>query len=251
LDDVNRAHAYVVSHAYAEPKQVHIYWTAGYQSGFGCNNVSCFGPVSGSPNGFGVFIQDALAEMPDVVVHEIGHAYRYNLTSLWASSCPNGEHSTWVRSNLECAWQEGWADFLPTLVNNDPCYDDNSGFPPCGILASNLETPHPRDGLAEGDAVEGRVAGALLDLHDTIGSPPGDNDEGWDNASDYGFWRTWSILNPTSEPSPELTIPDFYNHWNSYSNFASASPIIGPLYQNTIKYPVFVPLVLNDYTESP
>jgi hypothetical protein len=175
-----------------------------------------------------------------VAVHEIAHAYRYNLTNLWATSC-NGTHSTWVTTNDRCAWEEGWADFLPTLVNNDVCYDDNSAYPPCSpsVPAANLETPSWGWGgwgsPSYGTSVEGRVAGTLLDIHDTSGSPTWAGDDGWDNADGYGLQRTWNILDPATEPNQELTLTNFWTHWNSY-NLGSEPPIMGPVYQNTIAY---------------
>jgi hypothetical protein len=244
FDDANRAHDYVLQQTGQEPGQLHVYWATGLLDFNGCTS-SCFGPLQGSPNGYGAFVQDLRPAMPDVAVHEFGHAYRFNLTGLWASNCTQG-HATWMTTNSQCAWEEGWADFLPTVVNNDVCYDDNSTVGPCAIAASNLEDPTWGDNRPTGSEVEGRVAGTLLDMHDYLGFPTFASNEGWDNANGYGFWRTWTILNPSTESNQELTLIDFWTHWNVYSDFATASSMSGPLYQNTIVTHTFLPYLENN-----
>jgi hypothetical protein len=57
FDDANRAHDFWLQKTGHEPGQVHIYWANNMQNLNGCS-TSCFGPVSGSPNGFGAFVQD-------------------------------------------------------------------------------------------------------------------------------------------------------------------------------------------------
>jgi len=108
----------------------------------------------------------------DTVVHETGHHYMWNKTGWWLwwdIGCYN--HQLFSQESLECAWSEGWADFLPLAVNRDWCFD--FGIGPCTGTPDydyyNLEA-HSRDDdqrvFPGGDRVEGRVAGALYDLFD-------------------------------------------------------------------------------------
>lgn len=96
-----------------------------------------------------------------------------------------------------CAWSEGWADFLPLLVNNDPCFEWARG--PCGAgggAFENLEVRSRNDmppAFPWGDRVEGRIAGALYDLFDN-------NNEGFDSAA-FGFDPIAAIV---LDPSPTL-----------------------------------------------
>jgi hypothetical protein len=100
----------------------------------------------------------------------------------WDIGCYN--HQLFSQEDVNCAWSEGWADFLPLVVNGDPCYDFDAG--PCtggpDIRHFNLEA-HSRSDNPQlfpwGDAVEGRVAGALYDLFDNT-------NEGFDSAT-FGF----------------------------------------------------------------
>ena len=71
---------------------------------------------------------------------------------------PQGRHGELSRLR---AWTEGFADWLPLAVNGTSVFkwQANSTY--------DLEPPTSNNaGFQDGDTVEGRVAGALLDLHD-------------------------------------------------------------------------------------
>jgi hypothetical protein len=75
----------------------------------------------------------------------------------WDIGCYN--HQLFSQEDVNCAWSEGWADFLPLVVNGDECYDFGRG--PCGAgggAFENLETRNRNDLpplFPWGDAVEG------------------------------------------------------------------------------------------------
>jgi len=71
-----------------------------------------------------------------VVGHEYGHNIMYTVYGNWMPTtyCPS-PHYVQLSSHVNCAWTEGWANFLPLAVNNDPVYRWASGS------SLNLETP--------------------------------------------------------------------------------------------------------------
>ena len=111
-------------------------------------------------------------------IHEGGHALMdaiYNDDFPPAPNC--NPHSVFGPSSTGCAWTEGWAEWLPARVLNDPFYRwDNGASVP-------LESPSWTTGEAQGDTVEGRVAGALIDLSDNTNEAPWDR---YGEAEAYG-----------------------------------------------------------------
>ena len=86
------------------------------------------------------------------------------------SNCP--AHDIPVAANAICAWVEGFAEWLPAQVYNNPIYLYPSG------RIENLETPSWTTGsYDDGDTVEGRIAGTLIDISDST------NERFWDFAS--------------------------------------------------------------------
>lgn len=76
------------------------------------------------------------------------------------------------QTTLNCAWVNGFADWAATQVFADPVLDFQVGT---AVFHENLETPDwDTAGWDRGDAVEGRVAGALLDLSDAVNEAPWD-----------------------------------------------------------------------------
>ena len=57
------------------------------------------------------------------VDHEYGHQIMYTVyhNSLPDNDCPTPHYIQWA-SGPHCGWVEGWADFLPLAINNDPVY---------------------------------------------------------------------------------------------------------------------------------
>ena len=156
-----------------------------------------------------------------VVAHEYGHNIMYTVYGSWMPTtyCPS-PHYINLSSHVNCAWTEGWANFLPLAVNNDPVYRWASGS------SINLENPTwGSSSWDEGDDVEGHVAGALWDVLDTT-------NEGDDQYSDGGITNIWDTLYHQNDNN-------FSENWSAWKsrghNNSSAGPVMS-LYQSTIDY---------------
>ena len=164
------------------------------------------------------------------VIHEYAHNIMYNVYVTHQGnsfpSTPNcNPHTIQGASSTGCAWVEGWAEFIPSVVNNDPTYRWDSG------ASLDLEGPSWSTwGWDDGDDVEGRVAGALWDIYDT-------NNEGEDQyteGSSPRFSPFWDIFWDQSDST-------FNWHWIAWRNAGNDNSSAGPLmsmYQSTIDYRV-------------
>lgn len=133
-------------------------------------------------------------------------------------------HNLFSQEDVNCAWSEGWADFLPMPVNGDPCYDWGRG--PCGADGGqfeNLEMPTWGDGRPQGDIVEGRVAGALYDLFDNA-------NEGFESAT-FGFALIASIV---FQSPHEDRFSAFWDNWKASGQ--NKHHAVRAIWQNTIDY---------------
>ncbi len=227
FQDLRRAWDYVRNNTGRNPGSVTALWEKNQNSYIGINNSFFYG----GPGDPLIFIADDSSISSDTVVHETGHHYMWNATNWWWWHPNCWSHDFFSQEDANCAWSEGWADFLPLVVNDDQCYDLGPG--PCGFdnyPFKDLETPTWGDNRPQGDVVEGRVAGALYDLFDS-------QNEGYDSA-DFGFDPIADIVfNGTKER--------FYEFWNSW--WASGNNnhhALRAIYQNTIDYdtpPTFDP----------
>jgi hypothetical protein len=150
------------------------------------------------------------------VVHESGHSiFDLAYGGTWPTSdCPN-PHYINLFSGTTCGWTEGWADFLPIPVFNDPVLSWPSG----GTV--DFETPTwGTSGWSNGLGVEGRVAGSLWDIMDS--NNEADNDFFTDNILD--IWQTvWGVNSD-----------NFCQFWDSTANYGIKRSRDNCLYQNTI-----------------
>ncbi len=175
-----------------------------------------------------IFIADNSKNSMDVVVHEDAHKVMINANGYWYVDSNCFQHSIPRASDFKCAWAEGWADFLPLVVNNDQCY--NFGKDKCQGTADqdyyNLELHSRMDNWNDfnwGESVEGRVAGALYDLYDS-------NNEGMDRI----FRGITPIANYALKNPPIQTFQDFWNLWKANEPDTFLSGLT--LYWNTIMY---------------
>lgn len=154
-----------------------------------------------------------------LVVHEAAHSIMDDVYDDVVFSAPNcANHQIHVTSSKGCAWQEGFADWLPTYIYNDPHFRWPNG------AALNLETPTwGTPGWSNFDTTEGRVAGALLDLVDSA-------NDGFDTYGEgvSSIWHTFQWHN-----SP--TFRDFWTH-RSIDGFTIGQAPRAALHQNTIDY---------------
>ena len=111
-------------------------------------------------------------------IHEASHAFMDALyNDDWPPVTNCNPHNIFGNSSTTCAWTEGWAEWVPARVLNDPFYRWPGG------ASLNLETPTWNDGNPHGDQNEGRIAGTLIDLSDSA------NEGYWDRfgeAECYG-----------------------------------------------------------------
>ncbi len=235
FQDLRRAWEFVTGDSDTEPGSVIAKWEKDVNSYLGADSSFFFGQVMGV--GPFIFIADQSSVSSDIVIHEAGHHYIYNLTGWWTpldTGC--WRHSFWTVESQSCAWSEGFADFLPLAVNDpsgmhiDVCFDFDPG--PCGVVPPgrfiNLESPMPGDGNPNGDTVEGRVAGALYDLFDETN--PDTKIDNLDNA-DFDFV---AIANIVGQTSPKTTFSEFWQGWQASGQ--NQHHTVRALHQKTIEY---------------
>jgi hypothetical protein len=226
FQDMRRAWQYVNNNTnpQVDPGSTLAIWQAGENFLPPCGN-SCFyglGPY--------LFITHNSRFSTDVVVHETGHHYMWNATGWWLwwdYSCYY--HVIFNVEDVNCAWSEGWADYLPLPVNydnnNDTCYDNGIG--PCAgrpdIDYYDLESHGRGDQFPWGDTVEGRIAGALYDLFDSA-------NDGYDNAS-FGFDPIADIV---FQDPVEDRFTAFWEGWKTSGQ--NKHNAVRAIYQNTIDY---------------
>jgi hypothetical protein len=175
-----------------------------------------------------VHLRAADPDARSVVVHELGHgvmdnAYHDNFPSA-EPSCQT--HFIERANGPVCGWTEGFADWFQAAVYNDP------RFVFVGGATTDLEGPTwGTAGWDNGDTVEGRVAGAMIDLVDST------NERYWDRHA---------------EPSPGPLMQTLFNHrattfrefWGQRAGdgFDVGPDALAALYQNTIDYDFRDPL---------
>jgi hypothetical protein len=223
FDDLHRAKEYVLATTGYSPGTAEVRWE---------DNVNCFFlNVQICNSGFwpapplnGIFISDQHVTSRDVVLHEISHQYMSNAMGQWFWQADQW-YDWWFNciahrpfdpgKTALCAWTEGWADFMPMAVQGTTEWN---GYQ---FEASTWSVP-PGDNLT-GDAIEGRVAGALYDLFDNT-------NDGWDQVS-FGFGPIWT--NMARQPR-ETTFNAFWQNWRASGNNQHLA--VQAIYQNTIDY---------------
>lgn len=165
---------------------------------------------------------------PTTVIHEIGHGVMddtYEDDFPPTTNC--SPHSIQGASSQGCAWTEGWAEWFPASVLNDPFFRWPSG------AFLNLETPTwGTAGWDSGDSTEGRIAGALIDISDF------DNEVYWDRYGEGDPGNVWTtFLNHVSD-----TLFQFWSQRAADGFDVAASGALANVYQNTVDYTFRDPL---------
>ena len=135
------------------------------------------------------------------VIHEASHATMDAVYNDAFPSAPNcNPHSIFGNSSTGCAWTEGWAEWLPARVLNDPFFRWPSG------ASLDLENPTWNDGNPHGDQNEGRIAGTLIDLSDS-------NNEGfWDRyTEDEAYGASHEETFSTALNQVSGTLSEYFN----------------------------------------
>lgn len=156
-----------------------------------------------------------------VVGHEYGHNMMWTIYGAWMPTtyCPS-PHYIQYYSHVNCAWTEGWANFITIAVNDEPVYYWASGS------SLNLETPSwTTANWDDGDGVEGRVAGGLWDILDAA-------DDGDDTYSDGGLTNIWDTIYHQNDTN----YSEYWTAWLSRGHDNSSAGPIMSNYQSTVDY---------------
>ncbi|MFI1226348.1 MULTISPECIES: hypothetical protein [unclassified Streptomyces] len=120
------------------------------------------------------YLSAATPDLPIVVLHELGHGLMDDIYEDAFPSSPNcSPHSLHKTSSAGCAWTEGWPNFFAGVALEDPVFRWEDGRV-LDMENATWGTNVPGRVWENGDTVEGRVAGALIDLGDASKHEPGD-----------------------------------------------------------------------------
>lgn len=163
------------------------------------------------------------AEDPDsniLVLHEFGH---YMMDDVYEDDFPPAPncspHYITKTSSAGCAWTEGFATWFGVAVLGDPTFRWPGG--------RTLDVEGPTWGTANwdnGDTVEGRVLGSMIDLYDTA-------NEAGDTCSEDPAGPLWTtFLGHVSD-----TFAQFWAHRRADGHDVGSNAL-SCLYHNTIDY---------------
>jgi hypothetical protein len=188
-----------------------------------------------------VHLMAADPDAPITVVHETGHAIMDDVYQDAFPVAPNCDpHVIENSTSAGCAWTEGWAEWFPAMVYNDPFFRWPSGN------FRNLETPTwGTVNWATGATSEGRVAGTLIDMSDSA------NEAYWDRTSEGAPGNIWT----TFQKHVSGTLSEFFVHRSQDGFEIADSGARAAAYQNTIDFTFRDPLpdnlALNRPTPTP
>jgi hypothetical protein len=173
-----------------------------------------------SPGGNDVHLAANDPNAAITVVHEISHAIMDDVYNDAMPSSPNcNPHSIQGTTSTGCAWVEGFAEWLPAQVYNDPFFRWPSG------ASLDLENESWGNGWGNGDSTEGRVAGSMIDITDST------NEATWDRYGE-GFSNLWfTFTHHVSNTFAAFWASRAADGFNEADTGALAD-----LYQNTIDY---------------
>ncbi|VVB72815.1 FRG1-like domain protein [uncultured archaeon] len=160
-------------------------------------------------------------------IHEYGHNIMYNVwnNAILLTDCPDTGHWITQAYGPICAWKEGWTEFLPLAVNNDPIYHViKVGTVETSVDLENAVVEGSSETWAKGDQCEGRVAGALWDQLDNTPT------EGTD-AYSFGFNPIWYAM-----VNNGAVVKDFKKFWRVWLGKGNSIYSANCLLQNTIDY---------------
>lgn len=175
------------------------------------------------------------------VLHEYGHhvhnaVYGQNRLPLSAHCSP---HYFSVPSSASCAWTEGWANFVPSLVDGSPIVA-RTAFQTWDIESGQVAISGIPTDFGHGDAVEGRISSLLWDLHDSL-PERGDTVQG-------GAQMIWDSLRGSTEASSELPAADIHEFREDWE--ARGYPGLGEAFAlNTIPSRPKLPASLTAHVE--
>lgn len=179
-----------------------------------------------------VFLTADGADYDQLIVHEATHSVMDDVYNDNTFSTPNCDpHAVREDSSPQCAWVEGFAEWVPAAVFDGSQYSSPSGL-------YDLEGRGWYDGTDTGDDVEGRVAGAMLDISD-IAVASSDHWDTW-SEGDPGFqWRTFQNYELAGNGVRPTTYAEFWQDRGQLGYDVSDGGANGANFQNTIDYNTF------------
>jgi hypothetical protein len=182
-----------------------------------------------------IFLSADDPKFRNVVAHEAGHGV---MDASYHGAFPVANcdgHDIWIRSSVTCAWTEGWADWFGAATYGSPFFVTESF--PFDLESATWGSP---SWFQEGEDVEGRVAGALIDIID------GSNEGAWDR-------HTESVANifRTLRSHVSSTFNEFWDVHRRADGLPVDTPnVAATIYQNTIffGFPYLFYDPLADYT---
>ncbi|MDD9813431.1 MAG: hypothetical protein OXU37_04065 [Thaumarchaeota archaeon] len=157
---------------------------------------------------------------PDwVALHEYGHHILHILVGRLPVECRI--HNFHLRTSDLCAFDEGWASFVPAVVSGDPNTEVGPTF------EWNLERAESLHGAlgdlpARGSDVEGTVMAILWDIYDGHGSESADD-------IDSKIQLVWDVLRDAPERGERyssMSIRDFADDWDD-AGYPSLDGVLG------------------------
>ena len=152
------------------------------------------------------------------MLHEYGHHVMNRIFTSYPDTVSCSGHDFHTITSVGCAWSEGWADFMPNMVDAEPVYhrtfnqridlEQGATLYHNGFIRNAFPTEQGMTPI--GQAVEGRVAAALWDIKDNV-----------NHTSDFIDFVSQDML---SEGDNEIVaifsqgpqnFSDFDNMWNT------------------------------------
>jgi len=133
-------------------------------------------------------LRDNDPDSEHLVIHESAHALMHQLYNWWWPNVDCAGHQIWAALSTGCAWTEGFANAVAGSVKGDSqfVWPNGSSVSLMNSIWFNSSQPVSKTNWQDGDAVEGRVAGSLIDL--------------W-NRADGGQANTINLLQRQSQSS--------------------------------------------------
>jgi len=176
-----------------------------------------------------VILNAEAADVPSAIAHEMGHAV---MDDLYEDAIPDdfgGMHFINTESNPGLAWAEGFAEWFQASVYGNPVVTFTTGE------KTDLEEPTwGTPNWDNGDRVEGRVAGALIDLIDNVNEAP------WDRYGEGRLGTKGSVWS-TVVFNRLVSFREFWDAWEPQAG-TGESGALAALYQNTVDYTFRDPL---------
>ncbi len=183
---------------------------------------------SGSAND--IHLAAADPDSDHTTIHEGTHAVMDDVYNDNYPAAPNcNPHTVQGASSQGCAWSEGFAEYVPAAVLNDPFYRWASG------ASLNLETPTWGTATwGAGDTVEGRVAGSMIDIADSAKAAT----DWWETSTESQLvqWTTFQRWNTLGNGARPGTYAEYWTDRGQDGRNVADTVGNSGNFQNTIDY---------------